>query len=1039
MIPAAALRIDARIPRVAAWLLSTLLLACGGSGGSDGTPLSVGVSKGPVEGATCSLLDDADALVGRAVETDVRGRAVLSIPAKQTGRVTVRCEGGSYLDEATGVRISATAPALRMRSRVEIDARTASSIVVSPFTELAFRMADADGDPDDFEAFLAQVASALGLAGIDLARTIPVDLIGTPLADPASPTDAEAYGVALAGFSQTIHTANADPGQAPGEIDTLLETLRADLADGTLEFANARALRDGLVAIADSTTPGTAGPNVTQAAIASLVSAINAAPDLLDAPAQDLVLGDAVMPLRFENLGGDALTSCLATPALPGGLDLRVSSDGTTCELDGTPSEVIAPTSHSIAATNAVGADQASIVIGVTDLAPVLSLHFPVSTAGAPAQFDGNTIDVTGLVDDPSALPTTVRVQGGGASVDAIVEADGRWRAADVPLVGDAGLATLRIEATNTDGRMRLIETPIDVQPMMVHLAAIALDAPNGRVFAVDPFLRALIEIDLATGIRSVVSNAFRGTGPGFDNPSGLALDAANGRIFVADRGLEEIFELDLATGDRTLLPISAPLPIRPTGLAFDPAGNRLIFSNLFQSTIEEIDLATGSVRTVTSEFTASGPLVRSPWGLALDLDANRVFVACPHTVDRILAVDLTTGIRTAISDDVLGSGPAFVQPRDVILDAPNGRLLVSDDGGTLLSIDVATGDRTPLWTDPRKSPPAWANATAIVWDPTGDRVLLGGGSQTEGGLLDAIDLVGGSWAGLSRSRVGSGVQSGQLTAEIDLDASGERVLFTDTEEVYALDLRTGERTRLSDGDPTTGFTFPSGFALDLASNRAFIGDPSDDAIYVLDLGSGAQSILSDDATGAGTPFGTPTGLALDDGNARLFVGDSLYDGLIAVDLATGDRTLIGAGEARNVVALALDPASQRAIVTAPDRWLRAIDLVTGAGTVLSTATSGAQVGTGPDFGTTTGVALDLDSGLAYVVGTPLESVFAVDLASGDRVIVTSESTGSGTILPEPHSVRLDASHERLILGDRTLDAIVAVDLVSGDRVVLSR
>ena len=67
MIPAAALRIDARIPRVAAWLLSTLLLACGGSGGSDGTPLSVGVSKGPVEGATCSLLDDADALVGRAV------------------------------------------------------------------------------------------------------------------------------------------------------------------------------------------------------------------------------------------------------------------------------------------------------------------------------------------------------------------------------------------------------------------------------------------------------------------------------------------------------------------------------------------------------------------------------------------------------------------------------------------------------------------------------------------------------------------------------------------------------------------------------------------------------------------------------------------------------------------------------------------------------------------------------------------------------------------------------------------------------------
>ena len=59
--------------------------------------------------------------------------------------------------------------------------------------------------------------------------------------------------------------------------------------------------------------------------------------------------------------------------------------------------------------------------------------------------------------------------------------------------------------------------------------------------------------VDLATGNRTIISDASTGSGPPLMGPIGLGLNLALGRAMVTDTILHQVVAVDLATGDREL------------------------------------------------------------------------------------------------------------------------------------------------------------------------------------------------------------------------------------------------------------------------------------------------------------------------------------------------------------------------------------------------------------------------------------------------------------------------------------------------------
>ena len=116
---------------------------------------------------------------------------------------------------------------------------------------------------------------------------------------------------------------------------------------------------------------------------------------------------------------------------------------------------------------------------------------------------------------------------------------------------------------------------------------------------------------------------------------------------------------------------------------------------------------------------------------------------------------------------------------------------------------------------------------------------------------------------------------------------------------------------------------------------------------------------------------------------------------------------------------------------------LVAVDLATGDRSVLS----GAGAGAGPAFGGPVAVALDEPGGRALVLDPELGAVIAVDLATGDRTPLPAEEAGPG--LERATAIAYDALRERVVLADPFRGGLLALDAAgapeAGGRVVFSR
>lgn len=441
--------------------------------------------------------------------------------------------------------------------------------------------------------------------------------------------------------------------------------------------------------------------------------------------------------------------------------------------------------------------------------------------------------------------------------------------------------------------------------PDLIEVRGLALNPAGTTAYASfeDGSNEGIMVVDLATGARSVLSDGSTGTGPALRSGlRSLVYDGANTRLIVAeahfdgatDRWDARLLAVSLSTGDRIRLADASvgtgPLtePIAFVGFRDDGA---LLLHDRFEGLVA-VDLGSGDRTLVRGELSVGeGPRLDNLEGIALDHAGGRLLVGDAGRRE-LISIDLSTGDRSVLTGGVVGTGPTLNLTEDVVVDASGEVIIVSARNDTLTRVDPTTGDRTLLSGSGAGSGPALSSPQGMWLSPAGDRLML---LDSNLEMLLEIDLSTGDRTELSGPGRGAGPAFNTATY-FDVDSSQSIAWASDDglREVVRVDLATGDRSILVlSGQRPTRF---DGVALSDDDTTLMAIDYSTDALYAIEVATGASSLVSGSARGQGPLFDFPDFVAVDFAAGAAWVLSSpnnVASSVIEVDLTTGDRFLV--------------------------------------------------------------------------------------------------------------------------------------------------
>ncbi|MEM6734349.1 MAG: hypothetical protein AAF658_22480, partial [Myxococcota bacterium] len=242
------------------------------------------------------------------------------------------------------------------------------------------------------------------------------------------------------------------------------------------------------------------------------------------------------------------------------------------------------------------------------------------------------------------------------------------------------------------------------------------------------------------------------------------------------------------------------------------------------------------------------------------------------------------------------------------------------------------------------------------------------------------------------------------------------------------------------EGVPSQDISSAGAIVFEPSTETAFVVDRGLDAVFSVDVATGARTLLSGSGVGNGPDLLQPDGrIDIDEVRNQLVVTDRRLDAIVGIDLDTGDRRIIsdsstaGAGVS-SPIGIAVDGPNGVAYYT--DSTLDGVarvDLITGARTVLSDDT----VPAAPqpiDFNTPQDVAIDAARNRLIVSDSSLDALVEVSLNDGSRRAI-EPPTADGRLV-RPRALVLDG--DRALVLDEGARVIVSVDLETGERTELS-
>ena len=259
--------------------------------------------------------------------------------------------------------------------------------------------------------------------------------------------------------------------------------------------------------------------------------------------------------------------------------------------------------------------------------------------------------------------------------------------------------------------------------------------------------------------------------------------------------------------------------------------------------------------------------------------------------------------------------------------------------------------------------------------------------------------------------------------------------------------------------DDTTGsgpcLLYPSDLVVEADSSIVAL-DRFRKAVIRIDPVSGDRMIVSDDTTGSGPIFTSPRGLAIEaDGNLVVTYKSErgpTHEVLMRVDPVSGDRTIIsdhttGSGPVfLSPAVLAIEADSSIVALDLHRKAVMRIDPVSGDRMIVSDETTGS----GPVFLSPAALAIEADGSLVVADDHHLfyrvaSALVRIDPVSGDRTIISNDTTGIGPVLFSPTALAIEANGSLVVandysggIADAVASELVRIDPVSGDRTTFS-
>jgi len=246
----------------------------------------------------------------------------------------------------------------------------------------------------------------------------------------------------------------------------------------------------------------------------------------------------------------------------------------------------------------------------------------------------------------------------------------------------------------------------------------------------VDSECNALIEVDFATGVHTILSD--ENAGIAFSEPVGIAYSAQRGLAWVIDSGYEDVIEINVVDGSRKLL-ISAANPLRDSRqIVVDEARDQILLLRSSYNTNEDdtqiyaVDLVSGNQRLLSDNETPDDANPFSSMSAIVFDEPSDQLLVLRGDGKETLAVDPVTGTRLPI-------GGGFSRPVSAVADKFLGRIMVADSyTEDVRSYDPVTGDTQQLGRVPRNVP------EQIALDQINNRVVVQRKYEDD---LGAIDL----------------------------------------------------------------------------------------------------------------------------------------------------------------------------------------------------------------------------------------------------------------------------------------------------------
>ena len=678
--------------------------------------------------------------------------------------------------------------------------------------------------------------------------------------------------------------------------------------------------------------------------------------------------------------------------------------------------------------------DQVAVTV-YPNQAPEVTVQFPCDGCRAY----GTTLSFRGVAnnngDDPVVAEmdsVTLTIDLGHGPVNLPIDSEGNWEALDLPLPAGVANASATLTATDAFGAVTINNLTIPLAPTWTNPVA-AFDAlTQNIVYALEgTLIQRVTRLDLTTGVFTTL----------FEN---------RGLPFV-----EQVFDMEA-----------------------DPDGSRLILGELHSGRLLAFNFANNQFSTVSATGVGTGPSIDSIWQLAIDTD-DRLVAVYDTTNQSLFSIDLDSGDRALLEDslaqdvlavDSVGDEAHLIDGTLATVTLDTGNLTTV---GTTLSLETSMDydpnigflavisflADTVWWVNPANgqvftlSAPGtsgveFGSPRQIIKDPFANRFMVND-YQDSFGANDTNTLVAVSDIGTRQTIQNGGLGSGQILSgsAVLAQSSDENTLFTanfQSQSIFSIPSDGHDRTLVS--GPGMGVGPALAGPMDMAqldANRLAVVDTALDAVLSVNLNTGDRIVLSGAGVGSGPAIDNPRTMAVDSTNALGYVANETNGEIVVVDLITGVRTLLtdNSDDGLDIVeptGVDLDSNNQRLLVadsgdgSTASIQLVAVDLASGEKQIMSSQ----AVGSGPTLLGMRDVVLTSPN-VALVAGD--DQIVVVDLTNGDRTVVADDNTGQGEVITNIQHLQYQTEANRIRYWSATFGAAFELDVASGDRVVKAR